>query len=133
MSEQRYLLAIDNGTQSVRALLFDLAGNLVGKGKVELEPYYSEHPGWAEQDPEYYWRSLGEACRQLWASVDIDKSQIAGVALTTQRGTLIKVDGPAHKAWFKQVDGEGNSQTATAFSWEKTDRADALRKAAKLK
>ena len=39
MSEQRYLLAIDNGTQSVRALLFDLAGNLVGKGKVELEPY----------------------------------------------------------------------------------------------
>ena len=92
MSEQRYLLAIDNGTQSVRALLFDLAGNLVGKGKVELEPYYSEHPGWAEQDPEYYWRSLGEACRQLWASVDIDKSQIAGVSLTTQRGTLINVD-----------------------------------------
>lgn len=92
MSEQRYLLAIDNGTQSVRALLFDLAGNLVGKGKVELEPYYSEHPGWAEQDPEYYWRSLGEACRQLWASVDIDKSQIAGLSLTTQRGTLINVD-----------------------------------------
>ena len=92
MNEQRYLLAIDNGTQSVRALLFDLAGNLVGKGKVELEPYYSEHPGWAEQDPEYYWRSLGEACRQLWASVDIDKSQIAGVSLTTQRGTLINVD-----------------------------------------
>lgn len=92
MNEQRYLLAIDNGTQSVRALLFDLAGNLVGKGKVELEPYYSAHPGWAEQDPEYYWRSLGEACRQLWASVDIDKSQIAGVSLTTQRGTLINVD-----------------------------------------
>ena len=92
MSEQPYLLAIDNGTQSVRALLFDLAGNLVGKGKVELEPYYSEHPGWAEQDPEYYWQSLGEACRQLWARVDIDRSQIAGVSLTTQRGTLINVD-----------------------------------------
>lgn len=92
MSNQPYLLAIDNGTQSVRALLFDLAGNLVGKGKVELQPYYSEHPGWAEQDPEYYWQSLGEACRQLWASVDIDKSQIAGVSLTTQRGTLINVD-----------------------------------------
>ena len=71
MSEQRYLLAIDNGTQSVRALLFDLAGNLVGKGKVELEPYYSEHPGWAEQDPEYYWRSLGEACRQLLSLIHI--------------------------------------------------------------
>ena len=65
MTEQRYLLAIDNGTQSVRALLFDLAGNLLGKGKVELEPYYSANPGWAEQDPEYYWASLGEACRRL--------------------------------------------------------------------
>ena len=92
MNDEKYLLAIDNGTQSVRALLFDLAGNLVGKGKVELQPYYSAHPGWAEQDPEYYWQSLGQACQQLWASVDIDKSRIAGVSLTTQRGTLINVD-----------------------------------------
>ncbi|MEO4046451.1 FGGY-family carbohydrate kinase [Pseudomonas sp. CAU 1711] len=92
MNDKNYLLAIDNGTQSVRALLFDLAGNLLGKGKVELEPYYSEHPGWAEQDPEYYWESLGEACRRLWASVEIDRSRIAGVSLTTQRGTLINVD-----------------------------------------
>lgn len=92
MSEQSYLLAIDNGTQSVRALLFDLQGNLVGKGKVELEAYYSQQPGWAEQDPDYYWASLGEACRRLWAQVDIDRSLIKGVSLTTQRGTLINVD-----------------------------------------
>lgn len=37
MNDKNYLLAIDNGTQSVRALLFDLQGNLLGKGKVELE------------------------------------------------------------------------------------------------
>ncbi len=92
MPEANYLLAIDNGTQSVRALLFDLQGNLLGKGKVELQPYYSSQPGWAEQDPEYYWQSLAEACRRLWASVDIDKARIAGVSLTTQRGTLINVD-----------------------------------------
>ncbi|UVE16425.1 FGGY-family carbohydrate kinase [Pseudomonas sp. LS44] len=92
MSEASYLLAIDNGTQSVRALLFDLAGNLLGKGKVELQAYYSTQPGWAEQDPEYYWQSLGEACRLLWQQVDIDKRLIKGVALTTQRGTIINVD-----------------------------------------
>ena len=62
LSDKNYLLAIDNGTQSIRALLFDLQGNLLGKGKVELEAYYSKQPGWAEQDPEYYWASLGEAC-----------------------------------------------------------------------
>ncbi|WP_043310085.1 FGGY-family carbohydrate kinase [Pseudomonas sp. ML96] len=122
MSEQPYLLAIDNGTQSVRALLFDLAGNLVGKGKVELEPYYSEHPGWAEQDPEYYWRSLGEACRQLWASVDIDKSQIAGVSLTTQRGTLINVDEagqPLRPAilWLDQRRAEVEGHIKGPWGW----------------
>lgn len=122
MSEQPYLLAIDNGTQSVRALLFDLDGNLVGKGKVELEPYYSEHPGWAEQDPEYYWQSLGEACRQLWASVDIDRRQIAGVSLTTQRGTLINVDErgqPLRPAilWLDQRRAEVEGRIKGPWGW----------------
>ena len=83
LSEPSYLLSIDNGTQSVRALLFDTQGNLLAKGKVELDPYFSSQPGWAEQDPEYYWASLGEACRLLWQQVDIDRSQIKGVAVTT--------------------------------------------------
>ncbi len=89
---QEYILSIDNGTQSVRALLFDLQGTLVAKGKVEIEPYFSKHPGWAEQDPEYYWKSLGEACDALWASTNISPEQVIGVGLTTQRGTVINVD-----------------------------------------
>ena len=43
MSEQ-YIFAIDNGTQSVRAIIFDTKGNLIGKGKEELEAYFSEQP-----------------------------------------------------------------------------------------
>ncbi|MCW8808161.1 MAG: FGGY-family carbohydrate kinase, partial [Rhodanobacter sp.] len=92
MSEKSYLLAIDSGTQSVRALLFDLHGTLVGKGRVELQPYYADQPGWAEQDPDYYWANLGEACQRLWQAVDIDRRQIRGVSLTTQRGTVVNVD-----------------------------------------
>jgi len=86
------LLAIDNGTQSIRALLFDRAGNLLGKGKVDLQPYYSTQPGWAEQNVEYYWKSLGQACEQLWQETGVDRSRIRGVALTTQRGSIIHVD-----------------------------------------
>jgi sugar (pentulose or hexulose) kinase len=55
MANTPLILAIDNGTQSVRALLFDQQGNLHGKGKQEIEPYFSEHPGWAEQHPDYFW------------------------------------------------------------------------------
>lgn len=86
------ILAIDNGTQSVRALLFDAAGNLLGKGKQEIEPYFSQNPGWAEQHPDYYWSSLQKACEKLWEDIDVPKSSIKGVTLTTQRGTVINLD-----------------------------------------
>lgn len=85
------LLTIDNGTQSVRALLFDLDGNLVAKAQENLQPYYAEHPGWAENDPEYYWQGVINACQKLWVVSNIDKDRIKGVGLTTQRGTLINV------------------------------------------
>ncbi|PIE43566.1 MAG: carbohydrate kinase [Gammaproteobacteria bacterium] len=86
------LLGIDNGTQSVRALLFDTMGNLLGKGKQELEPYFSDQPGWAEQHADYYWQSLKSACDKLWQSVGVDKSTIKGVSVTTQRSTVVNLD-----------------------------------------
>jgi sugar (pentulose or hexulose) kinase len=92
------LLAIDSGTQSVRALAFDLRGTLVARARVPLEPYVSPQPGWAENDPDYYWRSVCEACQQLWrenagsAASGCLRERIAGVALTTQRGTVVNVD-----------------------------------------
>ncbi|MBE2238490.1 MAG: FGGY-family carbohydrate kinase [Caldilineaceae bacterium] len=86
------LLAIDNGTQSVRALLFDLRGNLLAKAQVHIEPYFARQPGWAEQNPEYYWSALCQACQSLWAKPEVYKEAIAGVALTTQRATVINVD-----------------------------------------
>ena len=107
-----HILAIDNGTQSVRALLFDLQGNLVSKSQVPLDPYFSEAPGWAEQHPEYFWDSLCQACQHLWRSTDVPKDAIAGVGLTTQRSTLVNVDRdgvPVRPAivWLDQRRTEG--------------------------
>ena len=67
------LLAIDNGTQSVRALVFDPRGNLLLKSRIPIEPYYSTAPGLAEQDPEVFWKAVCEACQNLWAQ-GVDKS-----------------------------------------------------------
>lgn len=86
------ILAIDNGTQSVRALLFNLEGELVGKGKEEIEPYFSDQPGWAEQHPDYYWQSLGKACNKLWADTDARPEEVRAVTVTTQRGTVLNLD-----------------------------------------
>ncbi|MFT4924777.1 MAG: sugar (pentulose or hexulose) kinase [Phenylobacterium sp.] len=87
-----YILSIDNGTQSIRALLFDLNGELVAKSKIELTAYFSDHPGWAEQQPDYFWQQLAQACQQLWLQPGVEKSKILAVTLTTQRGTVVNVD-----------------------------------------
>lgn len=89
---QDHILAIDVGTQSVRALLFDLNGKLITKAQVFFEPYHAKQPGWAEQRPEYFWEKLAEACQTLWHKTNVSKSAVAGVALTTQRGTVVNVD-----------------------------------------
>ncbi|MCL6414739.1 FGGY-family carbohydrate kinase [Aestuariirhabdus sp. Z084] len=92
MNDDGLILAIDNGTQSVRALLFDSKGNPVASAKLELEAYFSTSPGWAEQEPEYFWQKLGEVCQLLWQQEAADPDQIVAVALTTQRGTVINLD-----------------------------------------
>jgi sugar (pentulose or hexulose) kinase len=109
MSEN--LLAIDNGTQSVRALLFDPSGNLLYKQQIHIEPYYSTAPGLAEQDPEVFWGAVCSACQGLWAQ-GADKSSIAAVSVTTQRSTVLNVDengSPLRPAivWLDQRRTEG--------------------------
>lgn len=86
------LLAIDNGTQSVRAIIFDLRGNLIAKSRVPIEPYFSTAPGLAEQHPEVFWTAVCQACQALWLKPEVHKENIAGVALTTQRSTIINLD-----------------------------------------
>jgi len=86
------ILAIDNGTQSLKALIFDLEGQLLFKEMVPFTPYFSDQPGWAEQDPAVFWQALCQACQMLWQRKDVDKNRIAGVALTTQRATVVNVD-----------------------------------------
>jgi len=92
MSDEPLILAIDNGTQSTRALLFNTRGDLIAKGREEIEPYVSPEPGWAEQETDYYWQSIGHACRALWANTDARPEQVKGVTVTAQRGTVVNLD-----------------------------------------
>jgi sugar (pentulose or hexulose) kinase len=89
------ILSIDFGTQSVRALVFDLQGSLLYNSRVVIESYFSQKPGWAEQHPEHFWKWLCQACQVLWSNektpTDL-KERIAGVALTCQRATVVNLD-----------------------------------------
>ena len=90
------VLAIDVGTQSARALAFDLAGELIGKGQAPLDAYRAPKPGWHEIEAEAVWATLAYACRRLWDAAPGVRERLAGVALTTQRATVVPTD--AHGA-----------------------------------
>lgn len=90
--QKQYVVVIDAGTQSIRAVIIDLQGNICEIERTEIEPYFSEQPGYAEQDPEYLWDKLCETTTRLIKNTSFDISQIMGLSVTTQRGTVVNLD-----------------------------------------
>ena len=91
------LLAIDVGTQSARAIVFDARGNLLARAQKVFEPtYHSPQPGWGEQHPEVYWEAVVACVNEIWTQHGIDRQQIAGLSLTAQRATTVCLDGGGH-------------------------------------
>jgi len=92
MNEKNLVLAIDNGTQSLKALIFDPEGQLLAKDAVAFTPYFSKQPGWAEQDPEVFWQALCRACQGIWRQNKGLQDRLAAVAVTSQRATVVNLD-----------------------------------------
>ena len=86
------ILAIDVGTQSVRALVFDAEGALLASDRIPIEPYVSPQPGWAEQDPSCTGGRSATPVAGSLANPAVRWDAIAGLALTTQRGTVVVTD-----------------------------------------
>lgn len=86
------ILSIDCGTQSVRALLFDRRGTLLTRAKIDLDPLAAPRPGWAEQDLGQVWAGVCEGCHQVLNELGLDRARIVGLAVTTQRGTVVNLD-----------------------------------------
>ncbi|HJV95252.1 MAG TPA: FGGY family carbohydrate kinase, partial [Albitalea sp.] len=87
------ILAIDVGTQSVRAIVFDRGGEPLARAQVPLEPpFAAPQPGWAEIDPARYWQALAASCQALWQRGEVAPERIAALVLTTQRGTVVCAD-----------------------------------------
>jgi len=87
------VLTIDLGTQSVRAMLVDKNGNILLKTQYKYEkPYFSLHPGWAEQKPTVYWDALCNVTNRLRDDARNIWGDIIAVTITTIRDTCLCVD-----------------------------------------
>ncbi|MTI31397.1 FGGY-family carbohydrate kinase [Xanthovirga aplysinae] len=116
------LISLDAGTQSVRAALYDLKGQLIDICKIPIEPYFSTQPGWAEQEPEYYWEKLCEATQGLVKNNAQHLSAIQGICVTTQRATVINLDKngrPLRPAivWLDQRKAKLNGDLEWWLKW----------------
>lgn len=82
------ILALDQGTTSSRAILFDGGGRIVGAVQQEFPQIYPQ-PGWVEHDPEAIWQSQLQVAQQVMAKVNASAADLAAIGVTNQRETTI--------------------------------------------
>lgn len=99
MSASDYLLAIDQGTTSTRAMAFDLNGRVLASAQQAFQQYYPRS-GWVEHDAKEIWQKTLDCCRQVFA--ELSDRQLVAVGITNQRETTLIWDRatgePVHRA-----------------------------------
>ena len=88
MTSKRYLLALDQGTTSSRAIVFDEAGRIVALAQQEFAQLYPQ-PGWVEHDPLEIWRTQLETARQALSRANLACDDLAALGITNQRETTV--------------------------------------------
>ena len=97
----KFILALDQGTTSSRAIVFDAEARIVGDAQQELTQHYPQ-PGWVEQDAEEIWKTQLDTARAALAQAKIGADDIAAIGITNQRETTVVWDratgAPIHNA-----------------------------------
>jgi glycerol kinase len=97
-----YILALDQGTTSSRALLFDAAGRIASSAQRETRQYFPQ-PGWVEQDPEEIWQSQLAVAREAIASAQVDVDSVGALGITNQRETTLLWDRITGQALHRAI------------------------------
>ncbi len=86
-----YVVAIDQGTTSSRAIVFDHSGSVVSSGQLEHKQILPK-PGWVEHDPMEIWNNVREVIGQALSKADITRHDVAAIGITNQRETAVVWD-----------------------------------------
>jgi glycerol kinase len=87
----KFILALDQGTTSSRAIVFDHDGKICSVAQKEF-PQYFPQPGWVEHNPHEIWSSQASVIAEAISAIDITGLDIAGIGITNQRETTIVWD-----------------------------------------
>jgi len=99
---EKYIMAIDQGTASSRAIIFDHKACIIGQSQKEFEQIYPQ-PGWVEHDPQEIWGSTLEVISDVLSKSSVEASQIAGIGITNQRETTVLWDSKTGRPLYNAV------------------------------
>jgi glycerol kinase len=88
MPDDQYILALDQGTTSSRAIVFDRGGRMLGQRNREFEQIYPR-PGWVEHDPSAIWKSQVEVAAEVLRECGLEAKDVAAIGITNQRETTL--------------------------------------------
>ena len=98
----KYILSIDQGTSSSRAILFNHDGEIVETAQREFEQFFPK-PGWVEHDANEIWTSVLSCIADVLRKADIAPNQVAGIGITNQRETTVVWDKNTGKPIYKAI------------------------------
>lgn len=101
-SEKKYIVALDQGTTSSRAIVMDHDANIISVSQREFAQIYPK-PGWVEHDPMEIWASQSSTLVEALAKADIGSDQIAGIGITNQRETTVVWDKESGKPVYNAI------------------------------
>src|SRR5690242_6649843 len=122
MASSSYVLAIDQGTTSTRAILFDGTGEARSTAQVELTQHHPR-PGWVEHDPEEIWRSVLSTCREASAAAD---GPIAAVGITDQRETTVLWERATGRPVHNAIVWQDRRTAALCERWRADELGEAV-------
>ncbi|MGY0693559.1 glycerol kinase GlpK [Virgibacillus sp. FSP13] len=105
-----YILALDQGTTSSRAILFNHHGEIVETGQKEFEQFF-EKPGWVEHNANEIWTSILACITDVLRKSDVEPEQIAGIGITNQRETTVVWDKNTGKPIYKAIVWQSKQTT----------------------
>lgn len=98
----KYILALDQGTTSSKAVIFDQEGKVVETGQREFEQHFTK-PGWVEHDANEIWTSMLSSISEAMRKSDIEPEDIAGIGITNQRETTVVWDRKNGKPIYRAI------------------------------
>ncbi|MFD2629134.1 glycerol kinase GlpK [Oceanobacillus kapialis] len=98
----KYILALDQGTTSSKAVIFDQKGKVVETGQREFEQHFNK-PGWVEHDANEIWTSMLSSISEAMRKSDVEPGDIEGIGITNQRETTVIWDRHTGKPIYKAI------------------------------